>query len=236
MKIVLDAGHGFETQGKRSPDGMKEYDFNRKVALFARDLLSQYEGVEVIFTHSDHDDVALQTRTSKANSLKADLFISIHANAYGSGGWSSAEGIETYIYTSQPKEAMSLAQKVHQNLIIATGLKNRGIKTANFHVLRETHMTAILVECGFMTNKEEIKLLRSEYYQRTCAEAIVSGVAQFYKVRKKQTETAAKTPDRKQSTTALYKVQLGAFQNQDAAEKLAEELKKAGYEAIVVKS
>ncbi|WP_108671610.1 N-acetylmuramoyl-L-alanine amidase [Peribacillus acanthi] len=236
MKIVLDAGHGYETQGKRSPDGMKEYEFNRKVALFGRDLLSQYEGVEVIFTHSDQDDVPLQTRTSKANSSQADLFISIHANAYGSGGWSSAEGIETYVYTSQPKEAMSFAQKVHQNLIVATGLENRGIKTANFHVLRETHMTAILVECGFMTNKEEIKLLRSEVYQKTCAEAIVKGVAQFYKLKKKQSSpTAVKTPSRK-SSTSLYKVQLGAFQSQDAAEKMANELKKAGYEAIVVKS
>jgi N-acetylmuramoyl-L-alanine amidase len=236
MKIVLDAGHGFETQGKRSPDGMKEYEFNRKVALFARDLLSQYVGVEVIFTHSDQDDVPLKTRTNKANSIKADLFISIHANAYGSGGWNTAEGIETYVYTSQPKEAMSLAQKVQQNLIVATGLENRGVKTANFHVLRETHMTAILVECGFMTNKEEVRLLRSEYFQKTCAEAIVRGVVQLYKLKKKQSKPTTSKPIAIPTKTTLYKVQVGAFQNKEEAEKLADQLKNSGYEAIVVKS
>jgi len=187
MKIVIDAGHGPETPGKRSPDGsLREYQFNSVVARYvADDLLHGYEGVEILMTHSDARDVPLKERTDKANAWKADLFVSIHANAAGEG-WGSAQGIETYVYTTRPAAALKLAEAVHRNLIRATGRPDRGVKTANFHVLRETKMPAILVECGFMTNREECELLKSDAYRRKCAEAIVAGIVETYGLRPKQ--------------------------------------------------
>mgnify|MGYP001289385161 CR=1 FL=1 len=187
MKIVLDAGHGPETPGKRSPDGsLREYYFNSIVARYVADeLLHGYDGVEILMTHDDSRDVPLKERTDKANAWKADVFVSIHANAAGDVGWNSAQGIETYVHTSWPKEAVALANAVQRRLIRATGRPDRGVKAADFHVLRETRMTAILVECGFMTNREECELLKSDAYRRKCASAIVAGIVETYGLRKK---------------------------------------------------
>lgn len=187
MRIVIDAGHGPETAGKRSPDGsLREYHFNSVVARYVADtLLHGYEGVEILMTHADDRDVPLKERTDKANAWKADVFVSIHANAYGDGGWNDAKGIETYVYTTRPATAVALANAVQRQLVRATGRPDRGVKTANFHVLRETKMTAILVECGFMTNREECELLKSDVYRRKCAEAIVAGIMEVYELKKK---------------------------------------------------
>lgn len=230
MKIMLDAGHGYNTAGKRSPDGMKEYEFNRKVASFAKEFLEGYQNTTVYFAHSDNLDVPLKERTDAANRLKVDAYVAIHANAYGET-WNNAGGIETYVYLTKPKEAVELAQKIQKYLITITGLRNRGVKTADFHVLRETKMTAVLAECGFMTNQREANLMHSEAFQKECADAIAKGVAEQYKLVKKETTPPAKTPP-KASPTGLYKVQVGAFEDQKNADDLIKRLKASGYDAI----
>ena len=193
MRIVIDAGHGPDTPGKRSPDeSLREYQFNSAVARYVADeLLHGYEDVEILLTHDDSRDVSLRERTDRANAWKADVFVSIHANAYGAGGWNDAKGIETFVYTTRPAAAVKLAEAVHRNLIRMTGRPDRGVKTANFHVLRETKMPAILVECGFMTNREEAALLKTDAYRRKCAEAIVAGIAEVYGLRKKSEQPAS---------------------------------------------
>lgn len=230
---MLDAGHGLNTPGKRCPDdSMREFHFNSKVAEYARELLEQYENVQVDFAHdpSGKRDVPLSERTNKANKWKADVYFSIHANAFGNG-WNSAEGIETYVYTSKPKEAMQLAANVQNHLIRETGRRNRGVKAANFQVLRETKMTAVLAECGFMTNKEEAALLKSDSYRRKCAVAIVKGIVETYKLKKK---AQPKSPSTTISGKVLHKVQVGAFSDLKNAERLADELKKKGYPVYIV--
>ncbi|MGD6831756.1 N-acetylmuramoyl-L-alanine amidase [Sutcliffiella halmapala] len=224
MKIVLDAGHGYSTTGKRTPDGMREYEFNRVVAQYTREELLKYQDVEVLFTHSDERDVPLQERTDRANSWEADAFISIHANAYGSGGWNTAQGIETYTPAVESPNSDRLARLVHPRLIHATGRRDRGIKTANFHVLRETKMASILVECGFMTYYPEAQLLKTDSYRKTCARAIAEGVAEYFNLELKPTPPPAK---------AVYKVQVGAFKAQENADNLANELDRKGYSTFV---
>jgi N-acetylmuramoyl-L-alanine amidase len=220
MIIVLDAGHGLMTPGKRTPDGIREYEFNRSVAKYAKEKLESYNNIEVNMTHSDHLDVPLHTRTDFANSLNARCFVSIHANAYG-GGWNDVGGIETYVYTTPTAESSRLAKTVQNELIKRTGLRNRGVKKANFHVLRETKMTSILVECGFMTNKHEASLLKTDAYRRLCAEAIVKGIASFYALT---------------ISTKLYRVQTGAFSNYENALALSKKLKKAGFDSFIKQS
>jgi N-acetylmuramoyl-L-alanine amidase len=227
LKIMIDAGHGYETSGKRTVDGMKEYEFNRAVANEMKQLLANYEDVTILFSHSDKVDVPLSERTAKANQAKVDLFVSIHANAHGNGReWTSAEGIETFVYVSKPKGAFELAGIVQANLVRHTGRKDRGVKTANFYVLKETSMTAILCECGFMTNKNEANLLQTNAYRHACAEAIVKGIVSYYKLRENH-----QSPNKD-----LFKVQIGAFEEKENAYQLVEELKMKGYEAIVVMS
>ncbi|MBT2678918.1 N-acetylmuramoyl-L-alanine amidase [Bacillus sp. ISL-35] len=240
MKIMLDAGHGYNTPGKRSPDGLREYEFNRAVANYAKQLLENYKNVTVYFSHSDQRDVSLTARTDKANSLNVDIFVSIHANAFGSGGWNNVGGIETYVYPSRPPVANQLAQKIQRNLVIATGLENRGVRTADFHVLRETKMDAVLVEGGFMTNRNEVELLRSETYRRTVAEGIVTALAEQFKLQRKDNAKpvpAASSAPAKSAAAArkggLYKVQAGAFEDERNAEELAARLRKAGFEAFI---
>ncbi len=160
--IIIDAGHGPETAGKRSPDGLlREFSFNSAVA----DLVKQYlieEGFTVIFAHKAHEDVPLTTRIKLANSLNVDAFVSIHANAFGND-WNSANGIETFVYPTASKESIALASLVQSALITACNRTDRGVKKANYAVLRETRMPAILIECGFMTNREEAALLMKKH-------------------------------------------------------------------------
>lgn len=229
MKIAVDAGHGYTTSGKRTVDGMREFEFNRAVANEMQQLLGGYENVSVVFTHSDTRDVPLNERTDKANAEKADVFISIHANAFGNGtAWNNTKGIETYVHDSKPRESFALAEAVQKELIEKTKRDDRGVKLANFHVLRETKMPAILIECGFMTNQEEAGALKSASYRKTCAEAIAEALASFYKLQKKP------APKPEVSSRKLYKVQIGAFTEKQNAIALANELKNKGYSVIVL--
>lgn len=104
------------TPGKRTPDSsMREWEFNNVVANEMKALLTQYEGVIVIFTHdiTGKIDVPLSTRTNAANIVKSDVLISIHANA-ATGKWGSANGIETFVYNKALVEATKLAHYAQQ--------------------------------------------------------------------------------------------------------------------------
>ncbi|WP_456273343.1 N-acetylmuramoyl-L-alanine amidase [Bacillus sp. AK031] len=220
MKFIIDAGHGYSTPGKRSPAGMREYEFNREAALAVKENLLKYENTSVVFTHSDQRDVPLKARTDLANEKKGDAFISIHANAFGSS-WNEASGIETYVYKTRPEKSVRLAEIIQKRLISKTGLVNRGVKAADFHVLRETEMTAVLVECGFMTNKGNAELLKKESFRRLCGKEIALALADVYQLIKKD------------KPGGLFRVQAGAFANRDNAEILALRLKRAGFEAFI---
>lgn len=178
--IAIDDGHGMETAGKRSPDGvLRENDFNRAVA----DLLDVHLkrcGFRTLLVAPGDTDIPLSTRTAAANKAKADFYISIHANAAGAG-WSTARGIETFHYPGSVN-GKKAAEILHRHLISGTALPNRGVKQADFAVLRNTTMPAVLVECGFMTNKEEAALLMSAAYRAECAEELARGICELYGV------------------------------------------------------
>ena len=172
---MLDAGHGPQTPGKRTLDGrMKEFEFNYAVTQLIKQELSKH-GVTVLYSHPGATDMPLKERTARANSLKVDAFVSIHANAYGSS-WNEANGIETYTYTKPSKNSKILARSIQVLLCAMTNRRNRGVKQADFAVLRDTNMPAVLVECGFMTNKEEAFLLQSHFYRELCAQAITYAI------------------------------------------------------------
>ncbi|KIL49972.1 N-acetylmuramoyl-L-alanine amidase [Jeotgalibacillus soli] len=225
--IIIDAGHGYDTPGKRSPDGMVEYAFNRAVATETMKQL-HLANITTIQTHDDKRDVPLAQRTAIANQAQADYFISIHANAFGDGSWNDIHGIETYVHQNASPNAKQLASAVHKRLIAETARRDRGIKTANFHVLRETRMPAILVECGFMTNRSDKALLASESYRKLCGQAIAQGVLQ-------QLGIEMALPPSK-SASEMYRVQAGAFTNRARADSHVKALKKAGFDAFVSSS
>ncbi len=181
--IAIDDGHGAETPGKRSPafpDGsvLKENQFNSRTAELLAEALTRC-GFATLMVAPEESDTPLKTRVMRANEARADAYISIHANAYGSG-WN----VETWIYEKIMGQSNTylFAQSVHEAFAAASGRKDRGLKrSADLYVLKATDMHAVIVECGFMTNREEAELLKSEDYRRKCAEGICRGVCAFYK-------------------------------------------------------
>jgi N-acetylmuramoyl-L-alanine amidase len=173
MRICLDAGHGIETAGKRSPDGtLIEYEFNRDVTNRIKTILERH-GVEVLLTCDDEHDVDLDIRCDYANKNKVDYFVSIHANA-DEEFWTSANGWEIHI-VGKGGNAEKLAKCIHK-YSKELGLKDRGIKVSNFQVLKDTSMPAVLIEHGFYTNKEECEKLKDSNFRQKCAECDAKGI------------------------------------------------------------
>lgn len=185
MKLIaIDNGHGLNTPGKRTPvmpDGriIKEWEFNHPTAQKLGEELKRC-GFDVLYVSDTKEDTPLKIRTDRANGSNADLFVSIHYNALN-GVWGSHGGIETFYYPGAT-EGKRLAQLTQDHLIKETGSKNRGIKEANFHVLRTTKMLAILVECGFMDNLEEAKRMLNEKHQMNCAVGVAKGICEYFGV------------------------------------------------------
>ena len=172
-KVCLDYGHGASTAGKRSPDGtLLEYEFNRDVGRRIKAILERHN-VEVIESVSDDTDLALSSRCTVANFHECDYFVSIHANAHKEE-WTDASGWEIYVI-AKGGQAEELAKRIHK-YSKELGLKDRGIKVANFQVLRDTEMPAVLIEHGFYTNKEECEKLKSDSFRQKCAECDAKGI------------------------------------------------------------
>lgn len=201
--LIIDAGHGNTTPQKRTPvlpDGtiVLESQFNEPTATFtAQD--AERLGFKTLLTSPGDYDTPLSVRTSIANTAYLDyirqlnaqgidtsdknvaVFVSIHYNVLGTEFQIRANGIETFYYTGSIK-GQQLAQNVLDRLLQSTGLVDRGAKPANFYVLRHTMMPSTLAECGFMDYLPEALLMLDVEYQKTVAQAIVTGVCDFYGV------------------------------------------------------
>lgn len=182
--IGLDDGHGLETAGKRSPQGDKENEFNHYTKIYLKKELERC-GFKIVDCSPSRNDNSLLDRVKRANNGKCDIFISIHFNAMGTKFQIYAEGIETY-YHGSSIVGEKLAKIIHNSLMQGSKMNNRGVKSdkvlyANgLYVLRHTIMPAILVECGFMDNKEDLALMKSTAYRKECAREICQGVCKFF--------------------------------------------------------
>jgi N-acetylmuramoyl-L-alanine amidase len=178
---ILDNGHGKSTPGKRSPvleDGRQllEYEFNREIVRLLSDKLEADAINYHIIVPEIEGDISLAERVRRANHLVSDLpklFVSIHCNAQ-SDNWGTASGIETYYYEASVK-GRTMAALFQKHLIETLQWKDRGIKTANFYVIKNTDMPAILTENGFYSNREEcLKLLSEEWREKIAAAHLVA--------------------------------------------------------------
>ena len=176
--IAVDAGHGLHTAGKRTPDGEREWSFNNKVVIALINELHRL-GLRTIRLDdaSGQRDVPLGERTRKANNAKADVLVSVHHNA-NTGRWGDHTGAEIYSYPGS-KKSKELADKLQPKLAKAYGLKDRGAKAANFHMLRESTMPAILTEGGYMDSRIDIVKLRDNKVLKQAGINIAKGVAVY---------------------------------------------------------
>ena len=132
-------------------------------------------------TRSDDTFVPLKKRASWANDIDSKIFVSVH---YNTAPNEKAEGIEVYYYKSddnsnRTKESQSLGNDVMDGILKMTGAKSRGVKHANFAVIRETTMPAILVEGGFLSNANDVKNIDNDVYLRKLAWGIAAGIKSY---------------------------------------------------------
>lgn len=166
--LVVDAGHGGNDQGAAGRRSL-EKEINLKVARRVCKLIrKQCRDVEVIQTRPDDGFVSLDDRAGMANFYQADLFISIHSNS--AQGW--AEGTETFIHPSRRGGRSERMARLIEQEYVKAGRESRGVKTANFAVLRNTRMPAVLTEIGFISNRGEERFMKSRKGQKRLARSI----------------------------------------------------------------
>lgn len=184
-KIALDAGHGLNTAGKNTPDGIKEWTLNDKVRDKVVEILSEYD-VEIINTDNDEGivDESLIDRLTRYLNAGVDAFVSIHHNAY-TATWNNATGVEVYTDNKYTAADMELADLIYDRMVKYTGLKGRGVKHMNFAVINQNKIPAVLCEGGFMDGTNDYKVITSEVGQTAYAKAVAEGLIIFMDLKKK---------------------------------------------------
>ncbi|WP_213422650.1 N-acetylmuramoyl-L-alanine amidase [Bhargavaea massiliensis] len=174
-KVVVDPGHGGHDSGALG-NGLAEKDLNLKLSLMINQKLNASYVVNTKMTRDSDIFLSLTERTDLANAWGADLLVSVHHNSGGGSGY------EDYIHsrnaTAKDREVQNEINKEVQKVLNRYGLKNRGKKSANFHVLRESGMTSILLEILFVDNPTDAAYLRNNNFMNDMASAITLGIAQ----------------------------------------------------------
>ncbi|UKL30017.1 N-acetylmuramoyl-L-alanine amidase protein [Bacillus phage PK2] len=196
-KVGVDIGHGentYETGGgkgvKKNGKVYEEHHFNSKVGLRVDKRLKDHGFDTVMAQPAFKNDVSLTARTNKYNAVPVDIVVSIHANA----GVKSANGACVFYWHTSP-EGKRLAQAIADNFkadVDGVGLHGNGLHASmrgswtNLHMVRETDMVAVLVECGFMTNDNDFEYIFGKHqdkYVSQVAEAIVKAVCEYFGVK-----------------------------------------------------
>lgn len=193
MKVLIDPGHGIDTPGKRSPDGLfLEYLWNRQVAdLLLERLVAM--GIDASLVVTETNDVTLRNRVNRVNTIcnkvgaSNVLLVSIHANAAGNGSsWQNAKGWSCYTSKGKTKsdqvaeclydafEEEFPERKIRKDL--SDGDKDW---EQNFYVLEKSRCPAVLLENFFYDNKEECAWMLQEETKRRIASAAAKGIAKY---------------------------------------------------------
>lgn len=170
--VAIDPGHGGRDPGAIGPSGLRESDVVLDISLRVRELLTR-DGVRGLILRESDVTVELPDRPRLARDAGATIFVSIHANA---NGRATVNGSETYFLTPQ---SLALAQMIQDELGVVLGIPSRGIKTANFLVLRDSGVPSVLVEAAFISNAEDEARLRDSAFRQRIAAAIQKGIMRF---------------------------------------------------------
>ena len=193
MKILIDAGHGIDTPGKRSPDGaFREYLWNREIADLVLEDLS-FEGYDISLVVPETNDISLKTRVNRVNAVCGQIgtenviLISIHSNACGNGKeWMNAKGWSCYTTKGNTKSDI-LAELLYDSF--ERSFPDRKIRKdmqdgdrdweENFYIIQKSKCPAVLIENFFYDNKEECHWLMQEAVKVRIAKAIEQGIKNY---------------------------------------------------------
>lgn len=220
-RLCFDYGHGGNDPGA-CYNGRKEsndvLEIGKEVAKEVR-----RHGVIVDEIRTTDTTLSLQQRSNYENKNNYEYFISFHRNAFKP---EAATGVETYTYLNQDARSKAMADKI-QAAIVNLGFVNRGVKKANFHVLRETKAPAVLIELGFIDNSKDNSLFDSRKKEiiKAISKAILAQLGVTYKEESVSNSSDGKT---------LYRVMAGSFSIRKNADKQVQKLKAAGFEATIM--
>ena len=230
--LILDAGHAKNTAGKNNAkENFYEWEFNNDMQYKIKTRCEEL-GIKVFLTNPNPataSDIALSTRASLANdywlrnSKPKSMLISLHANAYSN---ESARGTETYVAKNASTTSKDFAKILNDNIVkVMKGLdpasKDRGVKSENFTVIYKASMPSVLVEYGFYSNLEDLKILKNN--KDELVEATVKAICDYFNIEYKEKNNKVEFDGN------LYAVCVGAYKDKNKANSIVEELKRKGY-------
>lgn len=219
-KVFIGAGHGGSDPGAVA-NNTKEKDLNLSIALACRDMLVRH-GVSVKMSRTKDENDPLSEEIRECNAFAPDLAVDIHNNAGG------GDGAEVFYHYGGGK-SKTLAENILAE-IVKVGQNSRGAKVRKnsngkdyYGFIRETAAPAVIVECAFVDNASDLKILATEGKRQSVGEAIAKGILKTLGV---ETQGEKDT---------LYRVQVGAYLVKANAEAMHRKLKAIGFDAFIVK-
>ena len=179
--VVIDPGHGGKDPGAIGIGGIQEKKITLAIAQMVYLKGLAYPDLRILLSRRDDEYIYPTDRVLAANRMGADLYVSIHANAFST---TRVSGVETLVHETQGKDSPSyrLAEIIQQHVVAATGAVDRGVKWAPLFI-RRAKMPAALVETGFITNPLEARRLQSISYEGKIADAILAAILEFLHAR-----------------------------------------------------
>lgn len=218
MKVFIGVGHGGSDPGAVA-NGVKEKDLNLSIAKACRDELVRH-GVEVRMSRTKDESDSLSEEIKECNAYAPDLAVDIHNNAGG------GDGAEVFHHHGGGK-GKTLAENILSE-IVKVGQNSRGAKVRKnsqgkdyYGFIRETSAPAVIVECAFVDNASDLKILSTESDRQKVGRAIAKGVL--------------KTLGVEIQGERLYRVQVGAYLLRSNAEDMQKKIKAVGFDAFIVK-
>ena len=173
--IIIDAGHGGTDPGSVK-QGVQEKNINLQIALKLQKRLER-KGYKVVMTRTDDTAISLINRTKLANKAKGDLLISIHQNSFRDA---SVHGIEVFYTPGKETYDDRLANCIQEALISYTQAKDRHVREiTNLLIIRESNMSACLIESAYLSNDTERELIQTKDYQDKVVTGIIEGIENF---------------------------------------------------------
>jgi N-acetylmuramoyl-L-alanine amidase len=224
--IYLDGGHGGKDSGAAG-NGLKEKDVVLDICKRIQSGLKAYDDCKVLMSRETDVYLSLEERTTKANNANADVLVSVHINAATA---TSAKGFESYVYFNSNSATIAFQNIMHKEIIKAmgAGITDRGKKSKNLHMLRDSKMKAVLTENLFISNPNDAALLEKAEFRQKIAQGHINGLEKFLGLKK-----GAQPPPAPPKDGKLYIVQVGAFEDKENAEALAADLTRSGYRPFI---
>lgn len=222
-KVFIGVGHGGSDSGAVA-NGLKEKDLNLAIALACNEVLQKH-GLKILMSRTKDETDTLKEEIKECNNFNPDLAIDIHNNAGG------GDGAEVF-HTINGGTGKTLAQNI-LNEIVAIGQNSRGIKTKKnasgkdyFGFVRDIKAPSVIVECAFIDNAKDIKIIDTAAKQKIMGLAIAKGVLKTLNIKYVEPTTT--------TSNKIYRVQVGAYSKKANAEAMQEKLKSAGFDSTIV--